>query len=135
VALDEDGTPYPSPLPPARLLAQYEAVIPGSADRILTVFEQQASHRMDLERMRLERDARRADRGLMAGTVVALAVLVAAVYCASINQPWVAGVLGGLAIVTLAGIFIYGTERRRSERLETVRMLRDAGLPTSATEE
>lgn len=87
---------------------------------------------MAMERIRLERDVRRADRGLIAGSAVALAVLVAAVYCASINQPWVAGVLGGLDIVALAGIFIYGTERRRSERLESARILRDAGLPTSA---
>ena len=70
-----------------------------------------------------ERDARRADIGLVAGLVIALAVLAAAAYCASINQPWVAGVLGGLDIVALAGIFIYGTERRRSERLEQLRLL------------
>lgn len=90
---------------------------------------------MSMERARFERDARRADRGLIAGTAVALAVLVAAVYCASIDQPWVAGVLGSLDIVTLAGIFIYGTERRRSERLATIRMLGGAGVPGSGSED
>lgn len=132
---DANDRPHPSPLPPAQILEAYEALSPGSADRILRMFEQQAMHRMAIERMRLERDARRADRGLISGTAVALAVLVAAVYCASIDQPWVAGVLGGLDIVTLAGIFIYGTERRRSERLETVRMLRKAGVPPATTGE
>ena len=132
---EADDLAYASPLPPARVLGAYEEVAPGSADRIIRVFEQQAIHRMAIERIRVERDARRADRGLIAGTVVALAVLMAAVFCAWINQPWLAGILGGLDIVTLAGIFIYGTERRRSERLETVRMLRGAGLPTATTED
>ena len=136
---DEDARPVPfSPLPPAEALADYERVVAGSADRMLKVFEQQAEHRMTMERLwheaeigRLRDDSRRASLGLGAGFVVALAVLGAAVYCASISQPWVAGVLGGLDIVALVGIFIYGTERRRSERLAASRISRDGGIGPS----
>ena len=68
-------------------------------------------------------------------TSLALIVLAAAVSCAWISQPWVAGVLGSLDIVTLAGIYLHGSERRRSERLETIRLLGEAGLPVSTGEE
>ncbi len=93
---------------------------------MLRLFEERARHRMAMEREREHRDARRADLGLAAGTVVTLSVLGTAAYCATIGQPWVAGVLGGLDIVALAAIFIHVAERRRSERTEQLRWIRDA---------
>jgi len=88
------------------------------------LFEDRARHRMALELQREHRDARRADLGLAAGFTAVLAVLASAVYCASIGQAVVAGVLGGLDIVALAGVFILGAQMRRSERLQQVQLLR-----------
>src|SRR5690242_17991944 len=87
-----------APFPPASWFEAYNEVIPNGADRMFTLFEDQARTRMRLEVLLLERDSRRADLGVLAGLVVALAVLGAAVYCASIGQAWVAGVMGGLDV-------------------------------------
>jgi uncharacterized membrane protein len=38
------------PLPDAHEIAQYEAALPGAADRIFTMAENQAAHRQTLER-------------------------------------------------------------------------------------
>src|SRR6266498_458805 len=99
-----------APFPPASWFEAYNNAIPNDADRAFTLFEDQARTRMRLEVLMLERDSRRADLGVLAGLIIALTVLGAAVYCASIGQAWVAGVMGGLDVVALAGIFIYGTE-------------------------
>ncbi len=81
---------------------------------------------MELERDAVASENARANLGPKLGFALSLAVLVVAAYCASIDQPWVAGVLGGLDIVSLVAVFVYGTERRRSERIEKTRMLRES---------
>ena len=80
---------------------------------------------MEIERIAVVGENARANLGPKLGFALCLAVLVVAGYYASINQPWVAGILGGLDIVSLLAIFVYGTERRRSERLEKTRILRE----------
>lgn len=40
---------FAGPIPPPELLGQYEEVCPGSADRILTQFEEQGRHRRKIE--------------------------------------------------------------------------------------
>jgi uncharacterized membrane protein len=42
-------TQYSGPLPPSEELERYNQVVPGLADRLVTTFEKQASHRMELE--------------------------------------------------------------------------------------
>jgi uncharacterized membrane protein len=44
-------TQYSGPIPPASELEKYETILKGSANRILKVFENQSSHRMQLEKI------------------------------------------------------------------------------------
>ena len=39
---------YSGPIPPPRLLQDYENIVPGLADRIMTLTEKQSSHRINL---------------------------------------------------------------------------------------
>jgi hypothetical protein len=41
---------YKGPLPPPSMLQGYENVLPGCADRIVTLMEQQSAHRRELEK-------------------------------------------------------------------------------------
>lgn len=43
------------PLPPPDVFAGYEQVCPGAAERILSMAEQQAKHRQDLEKDRVKK--------------------------------------------------------------------------------
>jgi uncharacterized membrane protein len=45
---------YSGPLPKPEDLAKYEQVLTGSADRIIRMAEQQATHRQNLERVIVE---------------------------------------------------------------------------------
>lgn len=39
------ATAFSGPLPPPQVLAQYESILPGSANRILSMAEKQSEHR------------------------------------------------------------------------------------------
>jgi uncharacterized membrane protein len=114
---------FSGPVPPPQILAQYNAVIPGGAERLLAMAEEQSKHRMALERFVVESEARRADRGLMAGVLVAITGFVAATVMALAGQTLVAGIVSALDIAGLVGVFVYGTERRKQERAGRVQAL------------
>src|SRR2546423_387229 len=56
---------FSGPIPPPDLIAAYDKILPGSADRIFRMAEAQAQHRQTLENRVILGDAARADRGLL----------------------------------------------------------------------
>jgi len=61
-------------LPSAETVGAYEQVLPGAADRIIAMLEQQSVHRMEMERRNLERIARTERIQQVLGLVVVLVV-------------------------------------------------------------
>jgi uncharacterized membrane protein len=107
---------WQGPLPPPEQLKGYEAALPGAADRILTMAEEQARHRHHLEKVAIEGGNSRSWWGLALGFAISLVVMglgAGAVYTghdaagASIMTVDVAG---------LAGIFVYGRRQQTQER-------------------
>lgn len=60
---------YSGPLPRPSDLEQYDAIVPGMAERLLVKFEQQADHRMALENHVIRSDVKRANWGLGAAFI------------------------------------------------------------------
>ncbi len=107
---------YQGPIPHPDAFAEYEKTLPGAADRILSMAEIQQAHRLRLEEKMIAVDARQSMGGLIAGFLVALAVLALAGVFAWIGLP-VAAVITALAhLAALVGVFVYGTRSRRAER-------------------
>ena len=107
---------YQGPIQPPGALAEYEKTLPGAADRILSMAEGQQAHRLRLEEKMIAVDARQSMGGLIAGFLVALAVLALAGVFAWIGLP-VAAVITALAhLAALVGVFVCGTRSRRAER-------------------
>ena len=104
------------PLPSARELAEYDEILPGAADRIITMTERQSAHRQELETFAIHAEDRRSWGGLIVGGTVALAFLVGAVVLGLKGQPVLAGILGTLDLGSIVGTFVYGTVSRRAER-------------------
>jgi uncharacterized membrane protein len=110
---------FEGPLPPPALLQQYDVAIPGSAERIFRLAEQETQHRQNQENMAVQaniaaqqkqlaigdyqsRAVSKSDAtGQVLGFIVSLACVGGSIYLASNGQPWVASVLAGLP---LAGI-------------------------------
>lgn len=107
---------YTGPIPPPEVLAQYENVLPGLADRIMAESERQRAHRQEAEMTLIRNDARARMAGLIVGMVVALAALALAGVLAALGQSVWAVAIALAEIAALAGVFVLGHLRRREER-------------------
>lgn len=99
---------FRGPLPPPDALARYEQICPGFADRIVALAEREAENRQRLERenMRIaENDIVAARNETKHGQNLAfwitIVAFMAAVGCAYLKQPWVAGVIAGTTLVSV----------------------------------
>lgn len=109
---------YSGPFPHPDLLERYEALVPGCAQQLFDDAHAQTEHRMELERIAIRGDDFRATLGVFVGATIGIGGLVLAGYFAYKGQP-----LTGLGTVildlgTLAGVFVYGSQLRKSERQE-----------------
>lgn len=119
---------HSGPLPPAEQIRAYEDVLPGAADRILSMAERQQAHRQQLESLTVKEATNRSWWGLRLG--FAVSVLVVGVGAAAIltgrSTAGLALIIANLAV--LAGVFVYGRSDQRKERVEKDRQTR-ASVP------
>lgn len=81
---------FSGPLPPPAIFERYDRILPGAADRILKLAENEQSIRRGANRGLIINDGAR----IWGSIFVSLALIASAVYCAFIGQPELAGVLG-----------------------------------------
>ena len=126
----EASITYAGPLPHPSLLREFDNIVPGSAERIIQMAEKQVEHRQFLEKTVVTGDSRRAFYGLWVGAFVALCVLAGAVFLIYTGHDIAGAVVGGLDIVGLVSVFVYGTARRRSERIQKNKIMRATENPS-----
>lgn len=114
---------FRGPLPQPGALREYESILPGAADRILTMAENQASHRqamekeaVELTRFELSSGFTRANRGLNLGALVAMVIVAGGAFMAYLGYPEAGGGVIGGTIVGLAATFVYGARAREHLR-------------------
>lgn len=112
----EDSSPaaisastWSGPLPPPAALREYEAVLPGSADRILTAHEMQVAHRIQSEKISINGDSRRSYFGLFAAFFVAVLGIGGSIYLISTDHDWAGVGLAGIHLVAIVTVFIRGS--------------------------
>lgn len=114
---------FSGPLPPPEILVKYNDAAPNGAERIIAMAERQAGHRMALESRVVDADIKRANWGLAAGFVVALAGLLVAYLLIDRGNAVAGMAFGTIDLVGLVAVFIYGTLSRRSERQQRAKMM------------
>lgn len=99
---------YSGPLPPATQLAEYDRVLPGAAERIVSMAEGYAAHQqaLEMQAMQQERSDRQWARWIAA--VVVFAVLLSCLYALYLGYEDFALSLGSWTIVALAAVFVAG---------------------------
>ncbi len=107
---------FSGPLPPPEMLKRYTDAFPNGAERIVALVEKQSEHRISIEAKVIDADIRRANWGLVAAFIVAIAGLGVTAFLAAIGQPIVSGIVGVADFGGLVGVFVYGTSSRRGER-------------------
>jgi len=106
---------FTGPIPPPQVLGGYEAVLPGLANRIVTMAERQSEHRQSLERQVVSANIRHEWLGLWIGAAVAVIMVAAAVIVAIAGQPVVGGVIGVFDVVGIVTVFVL---RQRAQERE-----------------
>lgn len=106
---------FSGPLPPPEALEKYNQVLPGAAERILMMAEQQGKHRQLIEKRVIDSNAFTQKMGPVLGFIVAMTAVLGGIYLVHSGQS-TAGLVSILVpLATLSGIFIYGKSEQRKE--------------------
>lgn len=99
---------HAGPLPAPSVLAEYDQVVPGLAERIIRMAESQFEHRVEKEKLALSTDIEIAQRtstyvlvGQIFSFIISMTAILAGTWVAVHGQPWVAGALGGTGVANL----------------------------------
>ena len=104
------------PLPPPEVLAGYDRIVPGAAERIISMAENQARHRQQIEKIAIESDSKDARLGLYFGLTIGLVAVIGGVTCIMSGHEVGGTIVGGTGLTGLVGVFVYGSTQRRKER-------------------
>ena len=97
------------PLPPSKELAEYEKIVPGSAERLLRMAEreQKISYKLSNKGKRLMR------LGMVLGFVALIGLMLLTGWAVYQKEPWVATVL--VAMIGVCGIMARGGNKNTNE--------------------
>ncbi len=114
---------YSGPLPHPAILKQFEDCIPGSGERILKIFEDQATHRQSLEKSReehnqfiekrhLENSHNQITKGQLLGFFICLVALISGTICSLFGAIVPGSLFGTAGVAGLGAVFVYGSKRK-----------------------
>lgn len=107
---------FQGPVPHPMILAQYDEIVPGAADRILSMAEKQLEHRLGIENKAIDSKIRDSKLGMVLGFIIAACVVGVGGMAIYMGKD----LLGASTIVTviagLVGTFVYATNSNRKER-------------------
>ena len=98
---------FQSPLPSAEQLAMYEDTLPGTANRILAMAEQQMKHRHETETKMTNANIKLNYLGLLANIIIGVSPLVLSAVLAIYGFGLAAGLVAGGGVISFGGSAIY----------------------------
>ena len=99
---------FSGPLPPPAAYGHYEQILPGAADRILAMAEDNADDRSEINTKIVNSDIKRSGLGQILGFILSILFIGASIACAYLNQPFPASVLGIGGFSSIISIFVLG---------------------------
>ena len=117
------------PLPHPEEMKQYENILPGSADRLITMVEEQAQHRRQLEASLIKSNTKLEVRGQFFGFLIAMTALIGGGYIMASGQSVWGAAVAISAIAGLSGVFIW---KSRERNREFNKQMKDENIPELA---
>jgi uncharacterized membrane protein len=106
---------FSGPLPPPAVLNQYNMIVPGLADRIVSMAENSLKHNQDVQNQILSAEIEVSNRdhtyrsfGMKCGILVVIGMLLLVGWLAYLKQPWLAGLFAASSMSTIVWMFIRG---------------------------
>ena len=97
---------FSGPLPHPDILAKYESVVPGAAERIIKRFEIQSDHRQNLENMVVKADILKSNLGLLFGFIITMTAIIGGLYTAFKGHPFFGSSVTFVGLAFLVGAFV-----------------------------
>jgi uncharacterized membrane protein len=114
---------FSGPLPPPEELAKYEQILPGSANRIISMAEEQSSHRRDLEKTVIGANVRTQTWGLVSAFIIAMTAIGGGIWLSAKGMSG-AGLTSIItALAALVGVFVFGKSQQNKELSEKQKSL------------
>lgn len=117
---------FSGPLPHPAILQQYDAVLPGAADRIIRMAENQEGHRHKLESAVVHAEIRKSYFGMVCGLIVALTGMGIGGLLLNAGHTIGGSIFAGVPLTGLVTVFVVGATQRRKERETKTRILTGA---------
>lgn len=106
---------YSGPIPPPNILEGFERIVPGSAERILRMAEQNSEHQQAIEKLALTSRFKEVRRGQIFGLVAVICALATCLLSLYLGSEKAAMIIGGTTIVGLAAAFIVGRYKQSDD--------------------
>ncbi len=109
---------FSGPLPSPDNFQKYNEILPGAAERILKMAEQQGSHRRELEKAAITHDIKQSKRGSIFAFSLGVLAIVAGFILLLLGKDiyGLGAMISGIAPILIA--FIYQSGKRKKERLQ-----------------
>ena len=115
---------HSGPLPPASEFQDYNNTLPGAADRILLLTENEAEHRRSLQKEHLNKyyeslaeDKKIMRRGQLFAFVLGIVFIVAGIVISYVGNPVMGTILPlGYTLVAMIGVFMTGKFKEHSTK-------------------
>jgi uncharacterized membrane protein len=132
-------TEFQGPLPPPHFLREYNDIVPGAAERLLTEAEKNGEHRRWREKTALTAQVGRMRWGLAAGFTVAMSFLGVSGFLIGHGHDTAGTILGTVDLVALVGVFVARHQqtgsRREEDTLPPKKAIEKGTLPLETTED
>lgn len=106
---------YSGPIPSANELRKYEEVVPGAADRILKMAEEQSRHRRKMESEMLQASIRAERIGQILGFMIFLTALLAGIVLMGLGKDAIGLITSLGSLAAIIGLFIYSRNTGKTE--------------------
>ena len=106
---------FTGPLPPPEVLAGYDGIEKGFAERIIVLAEKQAEHRMACDKKLVYETADSSKRGQWFGFIIAILFLAGALALGFTGHEWLAGVIGGGTLISVVTVFLTNRPKKSEE--------------------
>ena len=114
---------FSGPLPPPETLEKYNQIVPGAAERIIKMAENQQKHRHDLEKNVTDSNVSSQKLGLILAFVLAMTAIVGGIWLSAHGKSGagLTSIIGALA--ALVGVFVYAKEEQKKELRDKQKVL------------
>ncbi|OJF97603.1 hypothetical protein AX760_16720 [Pararhizobium antarcticum] len=99
---------FSGPIAHPKHLRAYEEILPGAAERIMTMAENQQNHNTDMEKKIVAAQISDQKRGMRYGLVALTLVICLAAYAGMNGNNTLAGMLVGAGVAGVVGAFVKG---------------------------